>query len=256
MKKTFNLRTWIVLGLVASQLASSAEAAQGRRRTQSTSEPISNAYGDRPDPLLSYTHRLPSPFTLPAGRLIFGTEVALGLTNFLQVGTNILRDFYKIYNANAKVSLLEFPRFAMGASVGFEYFNLNDIDRTNPDAQVTSWLPGLVFTFIVIPRVSFGLGGNLNYSDIKISSGNTVTSGYQRGAQAEADISWAYNPPSGNRLVSNVLSAGVSYDFTYKIAGYGISHHWPGFQLGIHYYPNATQYRVQPILAGGGVFDF
>ena len=63
----------------------------------------------------------------------------------------------------------------------------------------------------------------------------------------------AYNPKK--KSLGNVLSTGLTYDFTFKIYGVGISHHWSGFQVGLHYYPDASKYRVMPILVGGAVVD-
>jgi hypothetical protein len=216
----------------------------------------SAAFGsDRMNPLFSYTHLLPSPFTLPAGRLALGTGVAYGITDFLQVDTNLLADIYKFYNAEAKLALVDAPEFALALNVGYENFNYRDIDPTNPDVRVSSWLPGVVTAYEILPRLAMFTGANLNFTKTNIDNSGVRTSGYVTGARAEQDVSWAYNPPSGKHSVGNVLSGGLSYDFTYHIYGVGFSHHWPGFHVGIHYYPNADKYRVQPILSGGAVID-
>jgi hypothetical protein len=206
------------------------------------------------NPLFGYTHLLPSPFTLPAGRLQLGTQIALGVTDFLQVGTDLLRDIYQVYNANAKLGVLDFPEFALGLNLGWETYNLNDFDARNPNLQITSWQPGAVAGFETIPHVALFFGGNLNLTSTNLVTNGIETSGYVRGAQIESDISWAYNPKK--KSLGNVLSGGVSYDLTYKIAGFGVSHHWRGWHVGIHYYPNASRYKVMPILAGGTSIDF
>jgi hypothetical protein len=221
----------ILLALLAAQPAVAADAANR---------------------LFYYTHLLPSPFTIPAGRLVFGADVSLGLTDFLQVGTNVLRDFYKVYNVNAKLSLVNYPEAAFAVTGEYEHYNYKDILATNPDLKVTSWLPGAVFAFALDPRLAMFVGGNLNITNAVLVTNGIATSGYTHGARVGADASFAYNAPSKKQPIGNVLSAGVSYDLSYKIYGFGFSHHWPGFHLGIHYYPNADQYRVQPILVGGG----
>ena len=225
-----------------------------RRKPARKSQEKSDSEG--PNPLFGYTHRVESPLTMKAGRLAFGTDIAFGLTDFLQIGTSLLRDIYKVYNANGKVSLIQYPDFAAAVTVGYQNYNLNDIYAFNPDLRVSSWQPGLTTSFALLNNVALFVAGNLSYDSITLFTDSTTSSGYQHGAQAESDISWAYNPPSSHRRISNVLSAGFSYDFTYKLIGYGISHHWPGFHIGIHYFPNAAEYRVQPILAGGGSIDF
>lgn len=216
---------------------------------------IQTAHAGGSNPLFGYTHLMPSPYTLPAGRLVFGTDVALGVTDFLQVGTNVIRDIYQVYNVNAKISLIDYPVFAMGLTGGWETFNYRDIDPRNPNIQQTTWLPGMVMAFELLPRVALFTGGNVSVTEVDASTDGIETSGYFRGSSVQADLSWAYNPPSKKKGVGNVLSGGVSYDVTYKLLGVGVSHHWSGFHLGIHYYPNADRYRVQPILSGGGAID-
>ena len=222
--------------------------------------------------LFGHTHLLPSPHTLRSGRLLYGTDMAFGVTDFFQVGTNVLRDFFKIYNANAKVSLLDFQAFALSPTFGFESYNLHDISDGNPDLRVTSFLPGAVTAFGVLDDVALFVGFNLNLTSTRLITDGITRSGYVSGARVASDLSWAYNRPEDTseatdtpkrgarpkiaRGVGHVLSGGVSYDINYKFFGVGLSHHWPGFHLGVHYYPAATRGALQPILAGGGALDF
>ena len=230
------IMTWLVLGVALCPLGLASEVA---------------------NPVFGYTHLLPSPFTMPAGRLAIGTDVALGLTDFLQVGTGLIQDIYKVFNANAKVSLVDIPDFAFAVTLGYETYNYQDIDPANPDLRVNSWLPGGVAAFAVLPRVALFVGGNLNLSSTKLITNGIATSGFVTGGRVESDMTWAYNSPKKkSRSVGNAISGGVSYDTDYKLFGFGISHHWPGFHLGFHYYPNATNYKLQPILAGGVAMDF
>jgi hypothetical protein len=224
------------------------------------------------NPLFGYTHMLPSPRTLPAGRLAYGTTFAYGITDFFQVSSGVLRDFYKFFNAEAKVSLVDLPGFALSPYVGWESYNYHNISDSNPDLAVMSYLPGMVAAIELDPTLAWFIGGNLNFTKTQLVTSGIETSGYIQGATGGSDLSWAYNYEGGEETpqprrgrassrarrsaVGNVLSAGVTWDFTYKIFGVGISHHWPGFHLGVHYYPSVTHYPVQPIVAGGGSFDF
>ena len=205
------------------------------------------------NPLLAYPHLLPSPFTLPAGRIVLGTDAAFGLTDFFQIGTSLIPDIYQVFNANAKLAVLDYPDLAAALTLGWQTYDLHDIDATNPELRITSWNPGLVVGYELLPHLAHFVGGHLSFSNVTLVTDGITTSGYVQGVLGESDLSWAYNPRK--KGVGNVLSGGVTYDFTYKIIGFGFSHYWPGFHLGIHYYPNATHYRVQPILAGGAAFD-
>ncbi len=241
MKKLLNIFGLLTL-LILSSSASAAPKAAEKSEAASTS-----------NQLFAYPHMLPSPFTLPAGRFIIGTTMAYGLTDFATISTDVFRDFYKVYNAGLKLSMFDFQSFAFALTAGVEHYNYKDIYIGNPDVSITSYLPGAVAAFEILPRLALFTGGTLIYSKIKPNS-DIETSGLLRGAQVEADLSWGYSSPS-KRSYGNVLSTGVSYDISYKMAGVGLSHHWPGFQLGVHYYPSASRQKVQPIISGGAVLD-
>jgi len=205
------------------------------------------------NPLLSYTHLLPIPFTLPPGRVIIGTTSGVGVTDFLEANTNLVADFYRIYNVQAKFALLNFPGIASAVYLGYQYVNLHDVSSANPSIAISSLMPGAVVGVEVIPQIALFVGGNLFYPNRNITNEGIETAGYIQGAQMESDVSWAYNPQKDRP--GNVLSAGVTYNTTFKLIGFGISHHWRGFRLGVHYYPNATTLKVLPIISGGASFD-
>src|SRR3990172_10717144 len=84
------------------------------------------ARADGPSPVFGYTHLMPSPLTLPAGRLSYGTAFSFGVTDFLQIGTDVVRDAYGVLNANAKIGLVAREGFAAALTLGFEKFNFKD----------------------------------------------------------------------------------------------------------------------------------
>ena len=183
----------------SSQLGESSESAESER--------VEN-------PMFYYTHLLPSPYTLPAGRFVLSTELAYGITDFLQVGTNVVADLFKVFNAHVKVALLDFEGFALGATLGWQSFNYRDFDSQSQDRQMTSLLPGLVTGIAVAPRVSISFGGNLSFLNQPILENGAPTSGYFRGATVETDIAWQYY--RSRKGFKNVLAGGLSYDFTYQ----------------------------------------
>ncbi len=206
------------------------------------------------NPLFGYSHMQSTPFTLPAGVLQYGTVFAYGITDFLQVSTDVLRDIYKIWNIEGKVSIFDQPEFALALTMGWESFNYRDISPLNPDLRVTAWKPGGVFTHALLEDVAMFYGANLYLTDHTKPAGS-LNSGYTVGARLGSDIAWAYGS-GGDQGIGNVLAAGVTWDVTFQTLGFGFSHHWPGFKIGIHYYPTADEYKVQPILVGGGSVAF
>jgi hypothetical protein len=205
------------------------------------------------NPILGYTHLLPSPYTLPAGRFVLGTDVAFGITDSLQIGSNILYDAFKVFNANAKLSLIDLPGFSFGLTFGFQTYNLRDLDSSNPDIHVTAYLPGAVAGIAITQELGLLVGGSANLTSQTFSLNGLTTSAYTHGANVESDVSWAVASNKGWPTI--VLSGGGSYDFTYQLAGVGASMHIHGFHFGAHYYPAATQNKVLPIIAGGAAVD-
>lgn len=195
-----------------------------------------------------YTHMLPSPYTIPAGRLVFGTYVGLGVTDFLDVGTNVLMDLYQVYNAQAKASIVRTEVFAAALTFGFQTYNYKDLDSANPDLQITSYQPGGVLAFALAEELAWFVGGNIQFSKVSLVENGITKSGYAQGSRGETDLAFAYSKTSA-------LSAGVSYDFSYDLIGFGLSHHWSGFQLGLHVIPNANKEKFIPIISGGGAID-
>src|SRR5271154_3378480 len=85
---------------------------------------------DGTNPIYGYTHLLSSPLTLPGGRLVLGTDIAYGITDFFQIGTSLLRDVYQVYNANVKLSIVNVPEFALALTGGWQSYNYNNIDSS------------------------------------------------------------------------------------------------------------------------------
>lgn len=206
--------------------------------------------------LFAQTHLLPSPFTLPAGTFTYGSSLALGVTDFLQIGTDLYRTVFKIYNANLKISLVETYGFALALTGGFETYDASVILDVPSGSSITSYLPGAVMAFGLTQQLAWFIGGQMNFTNFSGFSAGAFSSGLVRGASVETDLSWAYNRGAQDLGTGNVLSIGASYDLTYKIYGVGLSHHWPGFHLGLHYYPNASTGKILPIIAGGGSMQF
>ncbi len=208
------------------------------------------------NPLFGYPHLLPSPFTLPGGKLLLGTAVAFGVTDFLQIGTNLLADFYQNYNASLKLAIFENEVTAFALTGSFQRYNPSTFSASNPDEWINSYQPGAVVAVAILPKVAAFFGGSLNFSEQTLPGSNIDRSSLFRGATIESDLSWAYNPPTKRKDLGNVLATGVSYDLNYKLLGVGLSHYWPGFHLGFHYYIGAERNPVLPILQGGTVVYF
>jgi hypothetical protein len=179
-----------------------------------------------------YTHLLPSPLNIPKGSYVFGSTVAYGLFDSFEISTNVMRTISQQWNFRAKVPLVEYPTFIASAFVDYTTFNANHYDESNPDEWTKRWQPGLVTGYEITPDIAFFLGGNFSFG--KATNPIMTTSGYLHGATANMEWSWMYNP-STSRLGNNAISLGIKYDFTYSMLGFGFTHHWKAFELGVHY---------------------
>lgn len=209
---------------------------------------------DEGNAAFAYTHSLPSPVNMPGGTYVIGTTVAVGVFDFLQFSTNTFRLFTRAWNVQAKVSLIEYPTFIVSAFLDYESINLNHHDDRNPDLRVNSWQPGLVTGYEINEDMAFFLGGNF-HSSAQTLPATFYKSGFFQGARVNFDWSWMYNPVD-SRLANNAIAAGTVYDLTYKTIGFGVTHHWPSFQLGIHYTANVDNHRVLPIFNIASGFSF
>jgi len=216
---------------------------------------FSNPSKAEENPLFFHTHLLPSPYTVQAGYLSYGTTIAYGITDQVQVSTNVLKDFYQIYNVDVKLALADYQDFATALTLGYETFNYKNISSSNPDLSVSSVKPGFIVAISVSDPVAIYFGGSWSVSQTRFLGSGVEISGLLHGILTQTDIAWRYQDIDENGH-ANVLAAGATYDVVYKTFGVGLSHHWPGFHLGAHYYPNATEGKIQPILTGGGGIQF
>jgi len=190
-----------------------------------------------------YTHMLPSPFNLGRGEWVFGSTFGYGVFDALELSTNVVRLAQQQWNIQAKVPLIEYPTFMATAYVAFESTNPHSIDDGNTDFRLNRWQPGIVTAYEIADDMAFFHGGNFDFGVESIPV--TTNSGYLKGARLEADFSWLYNPQS-SRLGNNAISTGVTYDTTYEMLGFGLTHHWQSFSLGLHY-SLADRSRFLPI---------
>lgn len=209
------------------------------------------AWASGGNPLFGHPHMQGSPLTLPAGRIVVGSSAAIGLTDFAEIGTNVVSDLYQVYNASAKVRLFSTPEVAAALSAGYQSYNPRNLVATNPDMTITSWQPGATVAFALDPRVAAFVGGYYNSTTATLS-GTSATS-YAHGTTCGLDLSWAYN--SGKKSLGNVLALGGTYDFDYRLYGLGLTHYWRSLRLGFHFYPEAAQSKVLPIVAGSAAFE-
>lgn len=154
----------------------------------------------------------PTGYTLNRGEFIVGLgSIGFGITDNVQVGTNLLLFLFQVYNANLKVSLIntESSAFALGISV-----NSFNLDVGADEIGFTSLSPYAVYTTKMGESTNLHLGGQ--YSTFS--------------GEADIDDAEASETSSGTSLF-----AGVEYSFSHKTkflaeGGYDLT--FEGFRIG------------------------
>jgi hypothetical protein len=154
----------------------------------------------------------PTGYTLNKGEFMIGLgSIGFGITDNVQVGTNVLLFLFQYYNANAKISMIKTPTNALAGGIGFGYFNLDVFDV---EASFTSLSPYLAY--------SHNLGGNTNLHLV----------GQYSYFSSDSDIEDADAEETSE---GTSVFGGVEYSFSHKTkflgeAGYDIT--FEGFRLG------------------------
>jgi len=206
---------------------------------------VQHSHGGSP---LGVTHMLPSPKTLPAGVFVYGTSLAFGVTDRFQVGTNLHALLSDIPNLNSQLSLYHSDDWALALTVGASQYDVEDV-YGNKLATIDTYTSGLVLGVALSDKVAWTNGVEYAWRYVEGSDANIVISGLFGGTKLQSELGWIYND-------GRALDLGVSYDTTFSLWGFGLGHHWDGFHLAIHYYPDADQDKVLPIISGSGAISF
>ncbi len=208
------MRKVFAAGLVFIFLAASAFADEGFK-----GRPITNNLS------------MPTGYTLNKGEFTVGLgSIGFGITNNVQVGTNIPLYLFQYYNAKVKVSLIKSETMALGTGIDLGHF---DLDVLGADASFTSLSPYLSYSQKLGTNISLHLTGKFSsfsgesdIEDAKAESTSTGTSFY-RGLE--------YSLSHKTKFLTE-----ASYDITFKgfRLGGGVLFGWEKFRLklGVTYY--------------------
>jgi hypothetical protein len=96
--------------------------------------------------------------TLNRGEFIIGlgTSVGFGITDHVQVGTNVLGWLVQYYNANMKIELMKNENSSLSAGIGVGKLNL-DVFGSEDDFNVLA--PFVSYSYIVSENTTIHLGG-------------------------------------------------------------------------------------------------
>lgn len=155
---------------------------------------------------------MPTGYTLNRGEFVIGIgSIGFGITDNVQVGTNLLLFIFQVYNANLKVSFIKTESMAFAAGLSFNSFDLSVDDD---DIGFTSISPYATFSTKMGESTLLHLGGQFS-----------TFSG-----EAEIDDAEASSTSTGTSLF-----AGIEHSFSQKTkflaeGGYDVT--FEGFRIG------------------------
>jgi len=156
----------------------------------------------------------PTGHTLNKGEFIIGIgSIGFGITDRVQVGTNILLFLVQVSNANIRVNLLQNSTSAFTVGMSFNNFNLSVFGE---DVGFTSFSPFASFTADIGNGTAFTVGG-------KYASFSSTEDADIEDAEASASSS------------GTTIFAGIDYSMSHKTkflaeAGYDVT--FKGMRIG------------------------
>jgi hypothetical protein len=158
---------------------------------------------------------MPTGYTLNRGEFAVGLgSIGFGVTDNVQVGTNVLLYLFQYYNGNAKVNLIELPDMALAAGVALGHFDLDLSGDSDDEISFTSLSPYLSFSRNLTGNTDLHLAGQLTHfsGDVDIE---------------DAEVEWSSTGTS--------VSGGLEYSLTHKtkfLAEGGYDFTFEGFRVG------------------------
>lgn len=197
---------------------------------------------------------MPTGNTLNAGEFSIGIgPVEYGITDNVQLGTNLLLFIFQYYNADLKVSFVDTEKQAFAAGLGVGYFDLNAISSVGGSFSFLSLSPYLVYTTSIGEKTRMHFSGNYSYfeSDVDIDEveAEASTSGTSLAVGVEHSLSHK------TKFVGDV---GYDLDFEGLRFGGGVLWGWEVFRLklGLQYFsPKGVGGLVLPYISLWWRFD-
>lgn len=194
---------------------------------------------------------MPTGYTVNKGEFLVGLgPVAFGISDKVQVGTNILLYLFQDYNANLKISFLKSDSKALAAGVKFHRFEL---DVFGAETGFTSFSPYAAFSTKLSRDTTLHLGGQYSYFSGEAEIDDAEASAISTGTSVYLGIQHSLS----NRTK---FLAETGYDITFNglRVGGAVLFGWEKFRLklGVNYFnPENTGGYIFPVIGLWWRFD-
>ena len=155
---------------------------------------------------------MPTGYTLNKGEFIVGIgPIGFGISDKVQVGTNLLLYIVQYYNANIKVNLAETPTLGCAVGLDFGYFNLDVFDS---ETSFTSYSPYVALTNNVGPSTNLHLGGRYSFFEANVEVEDAEVEATTSGSSISGGIEYGLSQKTK-------FLGEVGYDFTFEGMRFG-----------------------------------
>lgn len=188
---------------------------------------------------------MPTGYTVNKGEFLVGFgPIAFGISDRVQVGTNVLLFIVQDYNASLKISFIKDEKKALSAGLKIHTF---DLDVLGVDTDFTSFSPYAVFSTKVGKATFLHLGGQYSYFNTEIEIEDTKAESTSTGTSVYFGIEHSYSHRTK-------FLAETGYDYTFKgfRAGGAVLFGWDKFRLklGINYFnPENSDGFIFPVIS-------
>jgi hypothetical protein len=193
--------------------------------------------------------------TLNAGEFSIGIgPVEYGISDNVQLGTNLLLFIFQYYNADLKLSFINTEREAFAAGLGVGYFDLNVLaDLNGGSASFLTLSPYVVYTAPVGPKTRMHFSGNYTYFDSDVSVDDVEAEASSSGTSFAVGVEHSLSQKT--KFLGDV---GYDVDFEGIRFGGGVLWGWEVFRLKlglIYFSPKGVGGLVLPYISLWWRFD-
>lgn len=173
-------------------------------------------------------------FSLNRGEFTVGIgSIGFGITDNVQVGTNILLHLFQVYNGNLKVSLLKSESLSLAAGMSLNHFNLDLSEDENTKVSFTTFSPYVAVSPQLSKNLRLHLCGQYSFFSGEVDAEDAEFTGSVSGTSFFGGLEYSFS----NR--TKFLTE-TGYDTTFDVfrLGGAVLFGWTKFRLklGVNYF--------------------
>ncbi len=186
-------------------------------------------------------------YTLNSGEFMIGLgPIAYGITDNVQLETNLLLFILQIYNASAKVSIIKEKESALAVGATYLHFDMKSLfDMGDDNISFDAIQPFVTYSTNISESLILHLGGTYSYFTGDTDIEDVETSSNVTGTTVSAGLE--YSISNKTKFVGD-----LAYDITFKgiRPGAAVLFGWETFRLklGLGYYALDKTSYVLPVI--------